>query len=170
MQLYNSVLNNILQLQHCRSPANNLQKLSLNLMTLFSFVCECFQAEQLVDQQVLISRLRSDLMTFRGNTSQAPVETGASGYSSKRPRSVPLIRDSSAHGPPRRVGSSTVLFCVCLRVYNWLCVYLLYQLHINHWLLLVLTFCLPLTHSWPCIFLCECMCVCRSTPVPQLIH
>lgn len=83
-------------------------------MTLFSFVCECFQTEQLVDQQILISRLRSDLMTFRGNTSQAPVETGASGYSSKRPRSVPLIRDSSAHGPPRRVGSSTVLFCVCV--------------------------------------------------------
>lgn len=116
-------------------------------MTLFSFVWECFQTEQLVDQQILISRLRSDLMTFRGNTSQAPVETGASGYSSKRPRSVPLIRDSSAHGPPRRVGSSYVLFCVCVcvRVYNWLCVYLLHQLHINHWLLLVLTFCLPLT-------------------------
>ncbi|XP_073322702.1 kinesin-like protein KIF27 [Pagrus major] len=64
------------------------------------------QTEQLVDQQILISRLRSDLMTFRGTTSQTPVEAGASGYSGKRPHSVPLIRDSSAHGPPRRIHSS----------------------------------------------------------------
>ncbi|XP_059192239.1 kinesin-like protein KIF27 [Centropristis striata] len=61
------------------------------------------QTEQLVDQQILISRLRSDLLTLRGATSGAAIETGASG---KRPHSVPLIRHSWGHGPPRRIHSS----------------------------------------------------------------
>ncbi|XP_039660464.1 kinesin-like protein KIF27 isoform X1 [Perca fluviatilis] len=69
----------------------------------------CIQTEQLVDQQIIINRLRSDLVTFRGATSAATVETGASGDSGKRPHSVPLIRHSCGHGPPRRVGSCTVL-------------------------------------------------------------
>ncbi|XP_041793750.1 kinesin-like protein KIF27 [Chelmon rostratus] len=62
------------------------------------------QTEQLVDQQILISRLRSDLMTFQGATSV--VEAGASGNSGKRPHSVPLLRHSCGHGPTRRIHSS----------------------------------------------------------------
>ncbi|XP_075955327.1 kinesin-like protein KIF27 [Anarhichas minor] len=64
------------------------------------------QTEQLVDQQILINRLHSDLVTFRGATSGATVETGASENSGKRPHSVPLIRRSCGHGPPRRIHSS----------------------------------------------------------------
>ncbi|XP_071339232.1 kinesin-like protein KIF27 [Trachinotus anak] len=64
------------------------------------------QTEQLVDQQILIDRLRSDLMTFRGATSGAAVEAVTSGNSGKRPHSVPLIRDSCGHGPPRKIHSS----------------------------------------------------------------
>ncbi|XP_067467908.1 kinesin-like protein KIF27 [Thunnus thynnus] len=64
------------------------------------------QTEQLVDQQILIDRLRSDLMTFRGATSGATVESGASGNSDKRPQSVPLIRHSCGHRPPRKIHSS----------------------------------------------------------------
>nr|XP_040051469.1 kinesin-like protein KIF27 isoform X2 [Gasterosteus aculeatus aculeatus] len=61
------------------------------------------QTEQLVDQRILINHLRSDLVTFRGATSGATVETGASG---KRSQSVPLISNSCGHGPPRRIHSS----------------------------------------------------------------
>ncbi|KAK9522843.1 hypothetical protein VZT92_019284 [Zoarces viviparus] len=64
------------------------------------------QTEQLVDQQILINRLHGDLVTFRGATSGGTVETGASGNSGKRPHSVPLIRHSRGHGPPRRIHSS----------------------------------------------------------------
>ncbi|XP_029296595.1 LOW QUALITY PROTEIN: kinesin-like protein KIF27 [Cottoperca gobio] len=64
------------------------------------------QTEQLVDQQILINRLRSDLMTFMGAASGGSVETGASGNSGKRPHSVPLIRQSCGHGLPRRIHSS----------------------------------------------------------------
>ncbi|XP_051277556.1 kinesin-like protein KIF27 [Dicentrarchus labrax] len=64
------------------------------------------QTEQLVDQQMLINRLRSDLLTFRGTTSRATVEAGASGNSGKRPHSVPLIRHSCGPLPPRRIHSS----------------------------------------------------------------
>nr|XP_020458229.1 kinesin-like protein KIF27 isoform X2 [Monopterus albus] len=64
------------------------------------------QNEQLVDQQILIDHLRSDLMTFQGATSRAAVDTGASGSSAKRPFSVPLTRHSCGHGPPRKIHSS----------------------------------------------------------------
>ncbi|XP_069555562.1 kinesin-like protein KIF27 [Brachyistius frenatus] len=64
------------------------------------------QAEQLVNQQILIDRLRSDLMTFRGTSSGATVEAGASGYSDRRPHSVPLIRHSCVGRPPRKIHSS----------------------------------------------------------------
>ncbi|KAM7416801.1 hypothetical protein PAMA_018729 [Pampus argenteus] len=64
------------------------------------------QTEQLVNQQILIDRLRSDLMTFRGATSGATVESGASGNSGKRPHSVPLIRHSCGYRPPRKIHSS----------------------------------------------------------------
>uniref|UniRef100_UPI0037E7B87F kinesin-like protein KIF27 n=1 Tax=Semicossyphus pulcher TaxID=241346 RepID=UPI0037E7B87F len=60
------------------------------------------QTEQLVNQQILINRLRSDLMTFRGATSGATAEAG---NLCKRPHSVPLI-NSCGHGPPRRIHSS----------------------------------------------------------------
>ncbi|KAM7392048.1 hypothetical protein PAMP_022691 [Pampus punctatissimus] len=60
------------------------------------------QTEQLVNQQILTDRLRSDLMTFRHATSGATVESGASGNSGKRPHSVPLIRHSCGHRPPRK--------------------------------------------------------------------
>ncbi|KAK5909834.1 hypothetical protein CesoFtcFv8_003727 [Champsocephalus esox] len=64
------------------------------------------QTEQLVDQQITISRLRSDLVTFRGAASEGTLEIGASGNSDKRSHSVPLIRQSYRHGPPRRIQSS----------------------------------------------------------------
>ncbi|XP_068422801.1 kinesin-like protein KIF27 isoform X2 [Clinocottus analis] len=64
------------------------------------------QTEQLVDQQILISHLRSDLVTFRDATPGAIVETGAAGNSDKRPHSVPLNRLSCGHGSPRRIHSS----------------------------------------------------------------
>ncbi|KAK5871100.1 hypothetical protein PBY51_004000 [Eleginops maclovinus] len=64
------------------------------------------QTEQLVDQQITINRLRSDLVTFRGAASEGTLEKGASGNSVKRPHSVPLIRQSCGHGPPRRIQSS----------------------------------------------------------------
>ncbi|KAF7650286.1 hypothetical protein LDENG_00128100 [Lucifuga dentata] len=55
------------------------------------------QTEQLVDQQILIDRLRSDLMTFRG---------AKLGNSFRRPNSVPLIRHSCGQEPPRKIHSS----------------------------------------------------------------
>ncbi|KAG8011961.1 Kinesin-like protein KIF27, partial [Nibea albiflora] len=64
------------------------------------------KTEQLVDQQILINRLRSNLMTSRGATSRATEEAGDSGSSGKRPHSVPLMRHSCGHGPPRRIHSS----------------------------------------------------------------
>lgn len=90
----------------------------INACTGFSFVActfmrEFLQTEQLVDQQILIDRLRSDLMTFRGTTTGATVESGASGNSGKRPQSVPLIRHSCGHRPPRKVDSCTVCLFVC---------------------------------------------------------
>ncbi|XP_032370961.1 kinesin-like protein KIF27 isoform X2 [Etheostoma spectabile] len=66
----------------------------------------CIQTEHLVDQQIIINRLRIDLVTFRGATSAATVETRTSGDSGKRPHSVPLIRHSCGHGAPRRIHSS----------------------------------------------------------------
>ncbi|XP_041642709.1 kinesin-like protein KIF27 [Cheilinus undulatus] len=59
------------------------------------------QTEQLVDQQILIDRLRNDLMAFR-----SPGVPGASGNMGRRPHSVPLIGHSWAHGTPRRIHSS----------------------------------------------------------------
>ncbi|XP_026198121.1 kinesin-like protein KIF27 isoform X3 [Anabas testudineus] len=64
------------------------------------------QAEQLVDQQILIDRLRSDLITFQSATSGVTVEAGASRNSGKRPHSVPLIRHSCGARPPRKIHSS----------------------------------------------------------------
>uniref|UniRef100_A0A1A8KHQ7 Kinesin family member 27 n=1 Tax=Nothobranchius kuhntae TaxID=321403 RepID=A0A1A8KHQ7_NOTKU len=64
------------------------------------------QAEQLVNQQILIDRLRSALMTFHGTISGATVEASTSGYLYKRPHSVPLIRSSCVHRTSRKIHSS----------------------------------------------------------------
>lgn len=69
-----------------------------------------------MEQQILISRLRSNLVTFRGASSGTSLEAGASGNSAKRPHSASLIRHSCRHGPTRKVGIGTVLcvrVCVC---------------------------------------------------------
>lgn len=76
-------------------------------------MCKCFQAEQLVDQQILIDRLRRDLMTFQSAISGATVGAGASGNLGKRPLSVPLVRHSCGLRPARKVGSLSGLFCMC---------------------------------------------------------
>lgn len=145
-------------------------------MPLSTFVCGCFQIEQLVDKQILIDRLRSDVVTFQGATTGAAEELVPSGTSSKRPHSVPLIRHSCGQGPRREVGSCTVLFWAC----NCLCVSsvpdtlyfacdfdcLKYQTVLLHIFMCVHTLCC----SWLCIFTSGCMCVCRFTPVPQPIH
>lgn len=68
-----------------------------------TFVSEYLQTEQLVNQQILISRLRSDLMTFQGVTSEENAEARDSGISGKRPYSAPLIRHSFGQGLPRKV-------------------------------------------------------------------
>ncbi|XP_005722442.1 kinesin-like protein KIF27 [Pundamilia nyererei] len=62
------------------------------------------QTEQLVNQQIMIDRLRGELMTFRGTASGATVEVGRSEY--KRPHSVPLIIHSCIWRPPRKIHSS----------------------------------------------------------------
>ncbi|KAM7019135.1 kinesin-like protein KIF27 [Tautogolabrus adspersus] len=64
------------------------------------------QTEQLVEQHILINRLRGELMAFRSVTSRARVESGASWNSGRRPQSVPLIRHSCGQGPRRRIHSS----------------------------------------------------------------
>ncbi|XP_074527463.1 kinesin-like protein KIF27 isoform X2 [Halichoeres trimaculatus] len=64
------------------------------------------QTEQLVDQQIIIKRLRRDIMMFRDATSGARVKTGASENLCWRPHSAPLIRQSCRHRSPRRTHSS----------------------------------------------------------------
>ncbi|XP_047448180.1 kinesin-like protein KIF27 [Mugil cephalus] len=65
------------------------------------------QTEHLINQQILIDRLRSDLLTFQGADSGAAMEAGHNVESSdKRPQSVPLVRHSSVHRPPRKIHSS----------------------------------------------------------------
>ncbi|XP_034548354.1 kinesin-like protein KIF27 [Notolabrus celidotus] len=64
------------------------------------------QDDQLVDQQILINQLRSDLMTFRDATSGGTGKAGASENFGTRPHSAPLIRLSCGHGAPRRIHSS----------------------------------------------------------------
>ncbi|KAM3610724.1 uncharacterized protein V6R79_008120 [Siganus canaliculatus] len=68
--------------------------------------------EKLVDQQLLISRLRSDLMTFQNTTSQTPTKMGAPRNSDKRPHSVPLIRHSCGREVTRRIHSSPPAYSV----------------------------------------------------------
>ncbi|XP_071014801.1 kinesin-like protein KIF27 [Oncorhynchus clarkii lewisi] len=62
------------------------------------------QSEQLVEQQLLIDRLRGDLLTSRMASSGASLEIGASEKSAKRPHSVPLI--SQGHCGTRQIHTS----------------------------------------------------------------
>ncbi|XP_061586006.1 kinesin-like protein KIF27 [Cololabis saira] len=64
------------------------------------------QAEQLVDQQILIDRLRSKLLTFHGANSGPSVDVEASGFKGKRPHSVPLTGYSCVRRPARKIHSS----------------------------------------------------------------
>ncbi|MED6239464.1 hypothetical protein ATANTOWER_006741 [Ataeniobius toweri] len=63
------------------------------------------QTEQLVNKQILIDRLRSNLMAVPGMTPGATEEASPSGNSCTRPHSVPLIRHSSLHHT-RKIHSS----------------------------------------------------------------
>ncbi|CAJ1068941.1 kinesin-like protein KIF27 [Xyrichtys novacula] len=64
------------------------------------------QTEKLVDQQILIDRLRSDLMTLKDAASGAKVDAGASENLGWRSHSVPLIRHSCGNSNARRIHSS----------------------------------------------------------------
>ncbi|CAL8346113.1 unnamed protein product [Lota lota] len=64
------------------------------------------QTEQLVEQEILIKRLRGDLMTSRLGTSGSTVETESSVHSARRPYSAPLAGDSRRHEPARKIHTS----------------------------------------------------------------
>ncbi|CAL8237143.1 unnamed protein product [Boreogadus saida] len=63
------------------------------------------QTEHLVEQEILIKRLRGDLMTSR-LTSGSSVETAPTVHSARRPYSAPLVGDSRRHQPSRRIHTS----------------------------------------------------------------
>ncbi|XP_069379674.1 kinesin-like protein KIF27 isoform X2 [Paralichthys olivaceus] len=65
------------------------------------------QIEHLVDQQILINGLRSNIMTSQVTISGAAVEAVASGNSDKRPHSVPLMRHSCGPQSPRMIHTSS---------------------------------------------------------------
>ncbi|XP_034026342.1 kinesin-like protein KIF27 isoform X2 [Thalassophryne amazonica] len=68
------------------------------------------QNEHLVDQQIVIDRLRGNLMTFRGTTSGAREEACASGNTGGRPHSVPLISHTCGYGRTRKIHTSPPTF------------------------------------------------------------
>ncbi|XP_041855051.1 kinesin-like protein KIF27 [Melanotaenia boesemani] len=68
------------------------------------------QTEQLVNQQILIDRLRSNFISFRETTSRATAEAEASGDFGKRPHSVPLIANSCVRRPTRKIHSSPPMY------------------------------------------------------------
>uniref|UniRef100_A0A673Y8H1 Kinesin family member 27 n=1 Tax=Salmo trutta TaxID=8032 RepID=A0A673Y8H1_SALTR len=78
------------------------------------------QSEQLVEQQLLIDRLRGDLLTSRMASSGALLETGASGKSAKRPHSVPLISQGHCGTRKVRVPSN----CVCATMAKFVFVFM----------------------------------------------
>lgn len=84
------------------------------IFSLISFVFSRFyatgQTEQLVNQQILIDRLRSNFGTFHGTTSEATAESKTSGYLYNRPHSVPLIRHSCVHRASRKVETCCLLY------------------------------------------------------------
>ncbi|XP_035999709.1 kinesin-like protein KIF27 [Fundulus heteroclitus] len=64
------------------------------------------QKEQLVNQQIVIDRLRSNLLAVHETTPGATGEARPSGYLCQRAHSVPLIRPSSLQRPSRKIHSS----------------------------------------------------------------
>ncbi|KAM9858618.1 kinesin-like protein KIF27 [Aulostomus maculatus] len=72
--------------------------------------CIRIQSEQLVEKQILIDRLRNNLVKLMGATSGAEMEMEASLDSGKRPSCVPRIMSSYFHGQPRKIHSSPPAF------------------------------------------------------------
>ncbi|XP_029018412.1 kinesin-like protein KIF27 isoform X2 [Betta splendens] len=64
------------------------------------------QAEQLVDQQISMDRLRSELISAQSSSGGAMVESRASAGSGKRPHSVPLMGPSCGARSSRKIYSS----------------------------------------------------------------
>ncbi|XP_011477369.2 kinesin-like protein KIF27 isoform X2 [Oryzias latipes] len=64
------------------------------------------KTEQLVNQEILINQLRSNLMTHLRGVSGASAEEQSPACSGKRPHSVPPVRHSCLNGPPRKIHSS----------------------------------------------------------------
>ncbi|KAK0136203.1 Kinesin-like protein KIF27 [Merluccius polli] len=64
------------------------------------------QTEQLVDQEVLIKRLRGDLMASRLGPAGISVETEPSGLCARRPCSAPLAGDRRCSGSARKIHTS----------------------------------------------------------------
>lgn len=56
-----------------------------------------------MDQQILITRLRSNLAISTDASSGASVDAGASRTSDRRPYSIPLVGHHCRYGPIRRV-------------------------------------------------------------------
>lgn len=72
------------------------------------YLCEIDQTEQLVNQEILINQLRSNLMTHLRGVSGASAEEQSPACSGKRPHSVPPVRHSCLNGPPRKVGTLVI--------------------------------------------------------------
>ncbi|XP_056135244.1 kinesin-like protein KIF27 [Lampris incognitus] len=68
--------------------------------------CTRIQTEQLVDQQILIDRLRSNLKTSRVPITGASAQIGASQNSAVRLHGTPVIGHSCGHGPARKIHTS----------------------------------------------------------------
>lgn len=77
-------------------------------------LCFAIQTEHLVDQQILITRLRSNHTASTDGSSGVSVDAGASRTSDRRPYSVPLIGHNCRYGPIRRVRSCSSLTSLSL--------------------------------------------------------
>ncbi|KAM4616786.1 kinesin-like protein KIF27 [Polymixia lowei] len=64
------------------------------------------QTRQLVDQQILIDHLHSDLVASRTATPGASSEAEPPGYSDRKSHSAPPIRHSCGHEPARKIHTS----------------------------------------------------------------
>lgn len=76
----------------------------------FLNMCVTGQTEQLVNQQILIDRLRSPT----ASTTSRATEAKSSGNLYNRPHSVPLTRHSGVHRASRKVGTCCVGKCSCV--------------------------------------------------------
>ncbi|KAJ3604290.1 hypothetical protein NHX12_029031 [Muraenolepis orangiensis] len=68
--------------------------------------CTRIQMEQLVDQDILIRRLRGDLVTSSMGTSGGAEGTEPSVHSARRPYTAPLVGDCRQHRPARKIHTS----------------------------------------------------------------